>query len=159
MLKGTGLLAFGVAFASGSPVFSPGNTNMSPKPTLLSAVQEAGYCMEAWSTTETHTTKLQWSDPTAVTWIASRSLTTLEQLATTYPATLTDTLVSTATYEYHMTYADHHTEESYSCAVYTIPLNTRVVDVAPATTQQCLMSSSPTNRASTRSLACVQMYP
>lgn len=97
-----------------------------------------------------------------MTLIVSRTVTTLEQVATAYPATLTDTLVSTVTYEYHMTYSDHHSSESYSCAVYTIPFNTRVVAVAPATVRPCRMDTGVMGSGTVSvdsSLECVKMYP
>lgn len=165
MMKNVFLLTFGIGLILASPLLNAGNTTIvSSSAHPVSPEQEAGYCIESWSTTETHTSRGQWYGPTLVTWLASRTITTLEPVVTAYPATVTDTLISTVTYEYHMTYSDHHTEESYSCAVYTIPFNTRVVDVAPATTQRCLTSPSPANSgpvlaSTTRSLACVQMYP
>jgi hypothetical protein len=156
LILGASLL---IRSASANPL-SPTSTSFPSASPTLPPHQQPQYCTNAWSTTETTISKPGWYGPTLMTLIASRTVTTLEQVATAYPATLTDTLVSTVTYEYHMTYSDHHSSDSFSCAVYTIPFNTRVVTVAPATVKPCgagLMESGTVSAG--KSLECVKMYP
>ncbi|OIW27641.1 hypothetical protein CONLIGDRAFT_682668 [Coniochaeta ligniaria NRRL 30616] len=96
-------------------------------------------CTNVWSTTETTITRPQFYGPTLVTILASRTITTLEEndpAPTSYPCTLTDTIISRVTYEYRMTFSDGHSSTSVSSAEYTIP-TTRVQLLAPTATLTC----------------------
>ncbi|KAH8906895.1 hypothetical protein BR93DRAFT_927723 [Coniochaeta sp. PMI_546] len=103
------------------------------------AADAARFCTNVWSTTETTISRPQFYGPTLVTILASRTITTLEQddlAPTSYPCTLTDTIISRVTYEYRMTFSDGHSSTSVSSADYTIP-TTRVQLIAPTATLSC----------------------
>jgi hypothetical protein len=92
-----------------------------------------------WSTTETTISRPQFYGPTLVTILASRTVTNLEQDGqpfASYPCTVTDTIISSVTYEYRMTFSDGHSSTSVSSAEYTIP-TTRTQMLAPTATALC----------------------
>lgn len=111
------------------------NAIASPAPT--STAHSPRVCTHVWSTTETTVSRPQFYGPTVFTLIASRTITTLEdnELAP-YPCTKTDTIISSVTYEYHMTFSDGHSSTSISSAEYTIP-TTRTELRAPIITRSC----------------------
>lgn len=95
-------------------------------------------CTFVWSTTETTITRPQWDGPTLVTILASRTITTIEQdqARTACPCTITETIISSVTYEYKMTFSDGQSSTSFSSAEYTIPTTT-VELLAPTAALAC----------------------
>jgi hypothetical protein len=132
-------LAHGSACANSLPQSITTAPSTPPTPTAAPSTDIPRVCTNVWSTTETTISRPQWYGPTLVTILASRTITVLEQngmLPTSYPCTLTDTIISRVTYEYRMTFSDGHSSTSISSAEYTIP-TTRTQLLAPTATAPC----------------------
>ena len=115
----------------------------SASPTSILTAGATGfprYCARASTTTDTIVSRQQFNDPTLVTIYITRTWTTLQQhdpAPASYPCTLTDTFISSATYEYQMTYSDGHSSTTiYSAAPITFP-TTRVESQAPTASLSC----------------------
>ncbi|TVY83034.1 Chitinase [Lachnellula suecica] len=93
--------------------------NLSITSAASPSTQVPLFITKIWSTTETTVSYPGWFGPTIFSMITTRTVTTIDPVVTSYPATFTEEVISSVTWEYRYYYSDGSSLTSISSGVYT----------------------------------------
>jgi hypothetical protein len=114
-----------------SATAQPGTPEVSRAPPPISTISGLSFITKIWSTTETYVNYPGFVGPTILSSITTSTVSTIEPVVTSYPATVLDTVISSVTWEYQYYYSDGTNLTSITSGVYTKPLVTAVLSTAP----------------------------